>query len=169
LKQFVIPIAGIDAGLHQYDFDIDSKFFENNNESEIRTCKIHVRLDLLKNEDMLLLRFIYSGTVELQCDRCLDLFDMPLLGDDEVILKYGKTQGKPKGEEEFISNDQQEIEVRQYIFDFITLNIPFRKVHPDDEQGNSLCDPEAIRKIEELSNTSKSDPRWDQLKDIQIN
>jgi len=118
---------------------------------------------------MILLQFNYKGTVELICDRCLDPFDMDISGDENVVLKFGKNAGRKKTEEEFIPFDQQELDIRQYLYDFISLNIPFRKVHPDDENGNSLCDRETIEMINKLSNTKNTDPRWDQLKDIQIN
>jgi uncharacterized protein len=169
LKQFLIPIAGLESGSHQYAFDIDGKFFESFGESEFQVCKITVDLALLKQEDMIVLQFRYNGTVELTCDRCLDPFDFPMVGNDEIILKFGKGSEEQKADEEIITADQKEIDIRQYLFDFINLNIPFRKVHPDDESGKSLCDPEVIRKIEELSNTRDTDPRWDQLKDLQIN
>jgi uncharacterized protein len=169
LKQFLIPIAGIESGAHQYAFDIDGKFFESFGESEIQVCNVRVDLVLLKQEDMIVLSFSYDGSIELTCDRCLDPFDFPIDGTDEIILKFGKVPEKQKADEEIIAPDQKEIDIKQYLFDFINLNIPFRKVHPDDENGKSLCDPEVIRKIEELSNTKDTDPRWDQLKNIQIN
>jgi uncharacterized protein len=169
LKQFIIPIVGLDDGSHQYNFDIEGLFFEHFGENEIRKCQIHLDLDLLKQEDMIVLQFRFKGHLELICDRCLDPFKMPLSFDESIVLKFGKEAGKKKGEEEIIPHDLRELDLGQYIFDFINLKIPFRKVHPDDKNGKSECDPEVIRKIEELSIRKETDPRWDQLKNIQNN
>ena len=169
LKQFSIPVAGLEPGAHQYEFDIDGKFFDNVPDSEIQQCSVHIHLELLKQEDMILLRFLYSGSVDLVCDRCLGDFSMPLVCEDEVMLKYRRGNEKDSAAEDLISPDLPEIDIRQYIFDCIRLNIPFRKVHPEDEDGSSQCDPEVIRKIEELSSKKENDSPWDPLKNIQIN
>jgi uncharacterized protein len=169
LKQFSIPIVGLDPGSYQYEFDIDNMFFESFGGNEIQKCAIKVDLTLHKQEDMIILLFSFYGTVELICDRCLDPFDLPVAGKESIELKFGKPEGKQKADEEFIAREQQEMDIRQYIYDFISLNIPFRKVHPEDMNGQSNCDPEVIKKIEELKETKTIDPRWDQLKDIQIN
>lgn len=169
IKQFLISLAGLDTGSHQYEFDIDKKFFEHFGNNELQKCTVHVNLDLLKQEDMLVLQFRFVGSIELICDRCLDPFDFPVNGIESVVLKFGGSHNNAKTDEEIIGNEQKEIDIRQYIFDFLILKIPFRKVHPDDENGSSQCDPEVISKLEELSIKNNTDPRWDQLKDIQIN
>ena len=141
LKQFSIPVAGLETGTHQYEFDIDQKFFEDVSDCEIQKCSIHVILDLTKQEDMMLLEFQFQGNAELICDRCLDILDMPLEGSDEVLLKYSRNADKNMQDEDTINPEQHELDIWQYIYDFISLNIPFRKVHPDDEDGNSTCNP----------------------------
>jgi hypothetical protein len=53
--------------------------------------------------------------------------------------------------------------------------VPLRNVHPDDENGMSTCDQEALAKLEalrihELTEEEKTnDPRWDILKKINLN
>lgn len=170
LTQFMIPIAGLEIGTHQYEFKIDGKFFESFEVSEISKCAVDVQLDLIRQTDMILLRFRFTGTIELICDRCLDPFDLPVDHTEEVVLKFrARGAEAPAEDEETILPDQQEIDIRQYLYDFISLQVPFRKVHPDDENGKSLCDEEVLRKIQELSIKKDTDPRWDQLKDLQNN
>jgi uncharacterized metal-binding protein YceD (DUF177 family) len=170
LKQFNIPIAGLEIGTHQYDFDIDGKFFEAFPESEIKNCRIKLDLNLIRQTELILLVFSIKGSIELICDRCLDPFDLDIDINEEVVLKYLPRNSKVEDKgEEVILPEQQEIDIRQYIYDFICLQIPFRKVHPDDENGNSLCDKEVLKKIDELSIKKDTDPRWDQLKDLEIN
>ena len=92
LKQFSIPIAGLDSGLYQYDFNIDNTFFESFGGNEIKHCSVIVEMTLHKQEDMIVLLFHFNGTVELTCDRCLDPFDLPVQSNESVELKFGKTQ-----------------------------------------------------------------------------
>lgn len=170
LKQFIIPIAGLEIGTHQYQFKIDGKFFESFEVSEIQKCNIDLQLDLLRQTEMMALKFNFKGTIELICDRCLDPFDFPVDFAESVVLKF-KTRGstEPGEDEDYILPEQQEVDLRQYIYDFISLQIPFRKVHPDDENGKSMCDEEVLKRIEELSVKKNTDPRWDQLKDLPNN
>jgi uncharacterized metal-binding protein YceD (DUF177 family) len=46
--------------------------------------------------------------------------------------------------------------------------VPIRKVHPDDENGESTCDPEIIKRIttEEKEESEGVDPRWEALKNL---
>lgn len=170
LKQFNIPIAGLEIGSHQFDFNIDGKFFESFEVSEIHECSIDLQLSLIRQTDMIMLEFRIKGTIRLLCDRCLDPFDLPVETTESVVLKF-KVRGQEAGdgEEELILPDQQEIDIRQYIYDFISLQVPYRKVHPEDENGKSMCDEEVLKKIKELSIKKNTDPRWDQLKELPNN
>lgn len=169
LKKFVIPITGLETGSHQFEFTVDVLFFEPFGENEINDCEIILKIKLLKQEDAIVLDFSYSGFLELTCDRCLDLFRMDIDGYDIVTLKFSKKRPAKKSDEESISPEAKEIDVRQYIYDFVSLKIPIRKVHPENDKGESQCDKEVIKKIEELSIKNTTDPRWDKLKDLQNN
>jgi uncharacterized protein len=167
-KQFIVPLAGTAVGSCQSDFHIDSRFFEQYPENEIQNCEIKVNLTLIRQEDSLLLVFGLSGKLGLICDRCLDPYDLEINDEESVLIKLGK-KGEVSGDDECLPADVQEIDVRQYIYDLILLRIPFRRVHPDDESGQSQCDAEVLRKLEELSQKKDSDSRWDRLKDMQNN
>ncbi|GAH01766.1 unnamed protein product, partial [marine sediment metagenome] len=70
-----------------------------------------------------------------------------------------------------IGRDDHEIEVGQYLFEFILLALPYQKVHPDDSEGHSTCNPEMIKQLDahrssEADKEEKIDPRWDALKGI---
>jgi uncharacterized metal-binding protein YceD (DUF177 family) len=168
LKQYIIPIAGQETGSRQYDFKIDGLFFEQYPESEIDDCSVSLHLEVVKQEDLFILNFEFTGDVGLVCDRCLDPFRLKVDGSDTLTLKMGG-KGSRKDDDEVISAEAQEISVRQYIYDFIMLRIPIRRTHPEDDPGNSSCDQEVLKKIEELSNKKDTDSPWDKLKDLQNN
>jgi len=68
-----------------------------------------------------------------------------------------------------ISSKEHEIDVSQYIYEFISLMIPMRNIH--GENDGEGCDPEILKEMEKhiVKDNNSSDPRWDALKDINLN
>jgi uncharacterized metal-binding protein YceD (DUF177 family) len=56
----------------------------------------------------------------------------------------------------------------QYIYEYIHLLLPMRKVHGTDEDGNSLCNPDVISRITEEEH-EPGDPRWEVLRKLKDN
>ena len=72
-----------------------------------------------------------------------------------------------------IAANEHELNISQFVYEYIMLSLPLKRVHPDDKDGNSTCDKEVLDKlndyiVEEEEEDSK-DPRWDGLKDIKLN
>lgn len=168
LKQFVIPYVGLSPGNHQFDFVIDDKFFESFEYSEIKTAHVLLHLDLEKTDRMLVLNFIMSGTIRTNCNRCLDEFDFPVEGKEEYFIKFGAEHLEEDDNVLVITESETHIDVAQLIYDYVNLLLPYRVVHPDDENGISQCDPDVLSRIEQLSVHKEIDPRWDKLKNMNI-
>ncbi|NTW23550.1 MAG: DUF177 domain-containing protein [Lentimicrobium sp.] len=168
LKQFVIPFVGLSAGNHQFEFEIDDKFFASFEYSEIKKARVTVSLDLNKQERMLVLNFSLSGTLQVRCDRCLDEFDMPVESFEEYFIKFGLEHREEDDNILVIAENETHIDVAQLIFDYLSLSVPYRVVHPDDENGVSQCNPEVIKKIEELSARKENESQWDALKNLNL-
>lgn len=168
LKQFVIPYVGLSAGNHQFDYVIDDKFFASFEYSEIKTANVQVKLDLEKTDRMLILNFSMSGTIRTGCNRCLDEFDFPVEGKEEYFIKFGNEHLEEDVNILVITESETHIDVAQLIYDYVNLLLPYKVVHPDDENGNSLCDPDVLKRIEQLSVHKEKDPRWDKLKDLNL-
>jgi uncharacterized metal-binding protein YceD (DUF177 family) len=88
-----------------------------------------------------------------------------------VFVKMGETPVEVEDDVLIIGRDDHEIEVSQYLYEFIILALPYQKVHPDDGAGDSACNPEMIKKLDahrtkEPEKEEKTDPRWDALKGI---
>ena len=67
--------------------------------------------------------------------------------------------------------DEHELDLKQYIYEYIHLALPIKRVHPDDKNGKSTCDPEMLKKLKEhiVNNENENDPRWDELKKLMNN
>lgn len=164
LKQFSIPYIGLKQGEHKFEYTINELFFEELGYSEINHCLFNVKLGLLKQPTMMTLDFEIRGKLSVTCDRCLDEFTMPIETDQKLFVKFGDESHEETDEIYIISRNEQELDVAQFIYEYIILAIPQVRVHPKGE-----CDPEIEKKLEELKpkNDNKDiDPRWDILKNL---
>ena len=69
-KEYIIQFVGLGIGAHEFEFDINDKFFEGLDYSEIKQGQILIDLNLLKQYTMMVLNFKISGTIKQDCDRC---------------------------------------------------------------------------------------------------
>jgi uncharacterized metal-binding protein YceD (DUF177 family) len=173
-KEYKIQFVGLAAGKHEYDFKVTDSFFEGLEYSEIKKGNIRVDMTLLKQSAMMSLEFKISGTVKVPCDLCTEEFDMPITGDYKLIVKVGGSDTANEDDDIImIAANEHELDLAQYIYEYIVLSLPIKRVHPDDEDGNSTCDPEMIEKVKKYltddPGDDKSDPRWDGLKGIKLN
>lgn len=170
LAGYIIPFAGLNQGIHQYDYFIDKDFFAELDYALLTQSAVNVHLTLNKTETMLLLDYEIEGTVNLQCDRCTDYFDFPVKGKNRLIIKFGDHTEEENDEVLMLSEKEHEFNTAQYIYEYITLLIPLRHVHPDDALGNSTCNPEMLDTIEKITSkqaeNDEIDPRWEVLKNL---
>ncbi len=173
LNQFAIKFASLTPGTYTFDFEISDKFFENFEASEIQKARVDVVVEMEKQSRMLVLDFNVKGFVNVMCDRCLVDFDFPIESTQRLIVKYGPEKKEETDEIITIPESDHEINVAQFIYEYIHLALPPKRVHPDNEKGESLCDAEIIKKLEALkskeSEKQDSDPRWEALKQIKFN
>lgn len=170
-EKFTIPFVGLATGHHQFAFEIDDSFFVLFENTVINEAEVHVDLDLHKTNESLTLLFRLQGNVKVTCDRCLEPFMMPVDTLQGVIVKFGDEQQGDDDEVVVIPHGSHEINVAQHIYDFISLQIPYRVVHPDKADGTSGCDPEFISRMNDLEVSDEEkpeDPRWDALKKIKL-
>jgi uncharacterized metal-binding protein YceD (DUF177 family) len=112
---------------------------------------------------MLVFHFAFSGTVRVPCDRCSAEFDLPVEGEERLIVKFGEMHGEESEDIFIITENEHSIDLGPFLFDYINLLVPYRRVHGEDENGKSLCDPEVTKYISE-EEPGQTDPRWDALK-----
>lgn len=167
---YIIPINDLKEGKHRYEFDVADKFFEPYPESEVKKCSIHVVVDLTKRSTGVDADFSLAGKATVTCDRCLDEFEMPLEYNSHISFQLGDEPEEVSDELVIISRNNTHLDLRQYIYEFINLVVPCQKYHPEDENGNSACDPEMIKRLNEIRATKtddqETDPRWNKLKDL---
>jgi uncharacterized metal-binding protein YceD (DUF177 family) len=102
------------------------------------------------------------------CDRCTDYFDLPIEGNEQLVVKFGSDMVEESDQIVVIPATDGEINVAHFIYEYISIFIPIKRVHPENKRGTTACNKEMIKRLEELKNKEKkeTDPRWDALKNL---
>ena len=112
--------------------------------------------------------FDIQGTVNVQCDRCLEMFDQSIKSQDRIFIKFGEKEYFDGDDVIWVGANDYQLNVAQLIYEFIGLAIPIKNNHPDDEDGNSTCDPEMIEKLNKyvIREEEKKTTVWNDLKKL---
>ncbi len=166
-KPFEIRFASLEVGLHQFSFDIEENFFVEMNSAEITSGRLKVNIEFMKEDNLLVLEFRIDGSVNTICDRCSDLLELPVNSNNRLIVKFGEKIYEETDEIIVIPEKENTIDVAPYIFEYIHLQLPQRKVHVEAD-----CDPETIERLNGLNgkvnNEETIDPRWEALKKLKL-
>ena len=170
LEQFKIDLKGLTAEVTTLDFDLDNAFFDALDETEVESGSLHVSLSIRKASGFFELLFHTVGTVDIVCDRCLDLMEQPIETDNRLVVKFGSTDSE---DDDTVIVDENEgiLDTSWFIYEFIALAIPIQHVHAPGK-----CNPAMTKALEELSadrsgdeeSSQAVDPRWEKLKDLKI-
>jgi len=168
---YAVRISGLGDGDHDFLFELDQKFFVLFEHPDIENGKVEARVIFEKKAGVIALHFSLEGEVEVICDRCLVPFMIPIETTQSMYVKLGDTSGEIEDDVLVIGRDEHEIEVGQYLYEFIILALPYQRIHPEDKDGKSTCNPEMLKKLEahramEIDQSEMTDPRWDALKGI---
>ncbi|MFL5729670.1 MAG: YceD family protein [Cytophagaceae bacterium] len=174
-RDFDIDIYKLSNQKHDYEYDINSSFFEGFENSLIEKGSLRVKLTLDKSETFIQSYFHMQGTVELTCDRSLEKYEFPIDQENKLIFKYAEEFSEISDEIMTIPKDLQQLNMAQYIYEFIGLAIPMKKLHPrfvtEDDQEDAetilIYTTEAEKPEEETK--EEIDPRWEILNKLKKN
>ncbi|MCK5137543.1 MAG: DUF177 domain-containing protein [Bacteroidales bacterium] len=168
---YAVRISGLGDGDHDFSFELDKKFFDSFEQPDIENGKVQARVILEKKHGVITLHFSFTGEVEVVCDRCLESFMTGINTVQKIFVKPGDAPGEIEDDVVMIGKDDHEIEVGQFMYEFIVLALPFKRIHPLDEDENSTCNEEMLKNLDahrarSLDQNDQTDPRWDALKGI---
>ena len=148
-QKYSIAYKGLKNGLHEVDFDVDGALFKAYESKEIKDgrCKVHVDID--KSDTQLILDVTIDGHVVCECDRCLEDCTIPVHFDGRLTVFVSDHQGEYDGDNMWVSPDEEDINLMQYISESIVLSLPYRRVHPDGE-----CDPDMMVRFTPATDTA---------------
>lgn len=173
LSKYEIAFKGLKEGVHRFDYELDGKFFDKFENSEVKKGSIKADIVLTKQSTLMILEFSAKGTVELVCDRCLDIYNQKVSNKSKLFVKFGAEEEELSEDVIVVSHDEFQINVAQYLYELVILGLPIKRIHPVDKNGKSGCDPEMISKLSEYLVEEKEpedqepvDERWNELKKL---
>lgn len=166
LKNYDIDISKLNLGRHDFHFIIEDKFFELFDYSLVDHGSLSAEVILDKKASFMSLAFSIKGSIQLICDRSLDSFDFDLETENEIVLKYGEDAQELSDEVEMVPFNIQLFNVARYIYEFISVAIPMKKLHP--RYANEPAEDQIIFSSQSDDEIEKSDidPRWSELKKL---
>jgi uncharacterized metal-binding protein YceD (DUF177 family) len=173
LNEYLIPFVGLKIGKHQFDYQINKKFFDEFSFDEFENCDIKVDVVLDKKTTFLELNFKHKGTVNLPCDVSGEQFDLPIKGKLKLVVQFGEAFNNDNDELLILPHGEHQIDISQYIYEMVVLSIPFKRVHPGIKDGTlktASADKINAIKVNDFKEVNKKedeiDPRWDKLKQL---
>lgn len=171
LKEFAINIIGLSKKAHLFNFHLEKGFFEKYGSEVVSDGRFDIEVILDKKETFIEVEFNISGQAVLVCDRTLDLFDFPINKTHKVVFKYGEEAQEISDEIVIITRDQDSIDLGQYFYEFISLAIPMKKLHPrfsNEAENDQLIVYSTAQNETEEDDKEKDriDPRWEKLKKL---
>lgn len=169
METYRINIVGLSNKVHQFDYEVGNPFFHRYGTELVKEGAFTATILLDKHETFLEAKIQIHGTARLICDRSLDEFNYPVDVENLIIFKYGEEDRELDDDVMMISHDTVSIEFGQYIYEFIALAIPMKKLHPRFEETADDEDTPLVYSSKDATPPDQDndiDPRWDKLKKL---
>jgi uncharacterized metal-binding protein YceD (DUF177 family) len=165
---------------------LDNQFFTNIGGEDVQKGKVNVELTVTKIVHTFRLDFQLNGIAVVPCDRCLDDMDYPIDTTAHLMVKFGKDFAEESDEIIIIPEAEGIINLAWFLYEFVALAIPIKHIHvpgkcnkqmsaklkkhtpkaADDDDSFDLEDDDILADDEKTDHTP--DPRWDALKNLEI-
>lgn len=148
-QEYIIDYKTLESGTYEFDYHIDKDFFSMFDEPLAQDGNADVHAAMRATSAGLSIRLDISGTLQVECDRCLETFDMPIDASYDLVVKYGdKTTPLDEADDVItIGDDDDFLDLSQHIYEYVVLSLPARRVHPDLPDGQPGCNPEMLSHI----------------------
>jgi len=178
-----IPLKSLAEGVHKFEYILDNQYFKliGDADSDVKKGAVNVEVSVKRISSTFEFNFTLAGEVQVPCDRCLD--DMPIEIDSKnrLVVKFGQEYSEESDEIVIIPENEGEINIAWFLYEFVTLSVPMKHVHPpgkcnkvmssklnkhravssDDDSDDDTGDA-----VDEEIDNNESDPRWDALKGL---
>lgn len=166
-REFEIAFVGLKPGVHEYEYKIDNKFFSHYNKQDFIDCNATVKLQLDKKSSFMLLKFDIDGMTDVNCDICGNTIPLQLWDEYKMMVKMVENPEEMNENEEdpdvfYISKGESHLHVADWIYEFITLSVPYQKRCADNERGGPKCNKEVLAKLNSLDQPVQKEvnPLW---------
>lgn len=171
LDIYSISFKGLSLGKHSFEFDLNDVFFQEFEEGEIKHGQLKADVLLMKQNHLMEFRCSIGGTVEVVCDRCLERFNLPITFKGTLYVKIGADENNVDDEIVFLTEDEYEFNIAQYLYESVCLSIPIKRFHGLNGTKMADCDAEMLSRMNCSSQADETeiDPRWAKLQELNKN
>lgn len=165
LQPYILPLKGLGAGNHTFTFEVDNDFFAAFPDSPVDKAEVQLELALDKRPNLLVLDFSFRGWVGEKCDRCLAQIQLPVEGENQLLVKFGEPEEENEDEDVvYIPVETSAWSVAQFAYEYILLGIPMIKMC--EEADDTYCDKEMLSYLENKESVDENthNPLRDALK-----
>ncbi len=171
LELFKIDLKALTEDVTPLEWTLDNHFFGQLEEAQLQQGLVHVSGSIRKAVGFYELLLHSVGTVQVPCDRCLEMMSQPIEADLRLTVKLGMENTFDDGEVVTIDEQKPILDVAWLVYELIALAVPIQHVHQPGD-----CNDAMMRKLDELSAARSSDadatdgidPRWMALKNLKI-
>ncbi len=145
---FDIPLETLTVGLHQFNYVLDDGFFEAFDTELLRSGEFTAQVQIEKVRSQFNLSVAFSGSAGVDCDRCLERFRLPLVGEDELVIKYDVELTSEDDEVVYVPYGTERYNVAKLLFETIGVHLPVSILH---DAAGLTCDPAMLKYLQSPS------------------
>ena len=176
-REYDIAFVGLKPGIHEYEYQVNDKFFEAYQQQDFHNCNANVKLSLDKKTGFILLKFEIGGGLEVTCDRCGSAaLPVNLWDEFNIVVKLVDDPEVMNDQEEdpdvyYISRGESHLHISDWIYEFINLSIPMQKMCKEEEIGSEYCNNDVLDMLNKMDSEPKStdNPIWKGLEKLKKN
>ena len=166
VSEFIVNIIGLSKGAHEFKYSFGEAFFDEFGKDLLEEGQFDATVVLDKHETFIEGSFALKGTARLVCDRSLETFDYPVASAHKIVFKYGAEEAEVSAEIVIIPHDRQSLNLGQYLYEFIGLALPMKRIHPKFQNAEEDENDGGIIYSSSTENDGEIDPRWEKLKKL---
>ncbi len=160
-RTFEIAFVGLKPGIHEYNYEVNDKFFAEKGATDFTNCNAQVKLQLDKKSSFMLLKFEIGGKATADCDRCGNPLPIDIWDEFNMLVKLVENPEEMNKQEEdpdvhYISKTESHIDVADWIYEFVQLSFPTQKMCA--QEGGSFCNQEVLAKLKAMENNIATTP-----------
>ena len=144
-QDIIIPIKGLPLGESSFRFEIGEPFFQAFENRQIKDADCSVMVSVKRYQTLLEITCRVGGFVVVECDRCLEDLTLKVDIEPHLTVGFGSVDVDDESADDdvlVIDRSESELNLNQFVYDYICLGLPLVKVHPEGK-----CNPEMLRYI----------------------
>jgi uncharacterized metal-binding protein YceD (DUF177 family) len=167
-RVYEIAFVGLKPGVHEFNYDVDDKFFAEKSVTDFANCKAVVKLTLDKKSSFMLLKFEVGGKADVTCDRCGNVLGMDIWDEFNMVVKLVDNADAMNEEEEdpdvfYISRTESHLNVSTWLYEFVMLSFPMQKMCSEQEIGGPQCNKEVLAKLKGMEQQQQEETNANQI------